>query len=247
MLLHAHSCRLYFNPRSPCGERRNGLPGFPGNVSFQSTLPVWGATWCGPRTVGMDLFQSTLPVWGATAKYQAMATKAGNFNPRSPCGERRWQRTSITGRLRFQSTLPVWGATRWVHSIAIKEVYFNPRSPCGERRFRPAAPEGEKMISIHAPRVGSDKGPEFCIQIIEISIHAPRVGSDHGSVDEPCADVNFNPRSPCGERQRHRKNVPIWMTFQSTLPVWGATGNGTGLYVVQMISIHAPRVGSDST
>ena len=36
----------------------------------------------------MDLFQSTLPVWGATAKYQAMATKAGNFNPRSPCGER---------------------------------------------------------------------------------------------------------------------------------------------------------------
>ncbi len=36
----------------------------------------------------MYLFQSTLPVWGATAKYQAMATKAGNFNPRSPCGER---------------------------------------------------------------------------------------------------------------------------------------------------------------
>ena len=38
------SCRIYFNPRSPDGERleRSGLPcEF---VKFQSTLPGWGAT-----------------------------------------------------------------------------------------------------------------------------------------------------------------------------------------------------------
>ena len=57
---------------------------------FQSTLPVWGAT---AQTLGLDgleeVFQSTLPVWGATA-YRAGYTAAdANFNPRSPCGERR--------------------------------------------------------------------------------------------------------------------------------------------------------------
>ena len=35
--------------------------------------------------------------------------------------------------------------------------------------------------------------------------------------------------------------------FQSTLPVWGATGWPLGRGWSQPISIHAPRVGSDST
>ena len=33
--------------------------------------------------------------------------------------------------------------------------------------------------------------------------------------------------------------------FQSTLPVWGATNTSDGLTVAALISIHAPRVGSD--
>ena len=36
------------------------------------------------------------------------------------------------------------------------------------------------------------------------------------------------------------------LTFQSTLPVWGATGTSYGWQDVTEISIHAPRVGSDS-
>ena len=80
--------KINFNPRSPCGERRQLFGNFvlQHNISihaprvgsdreaiaqlqrvkpFQSTLPVWGATlylaWITP-------FQSTLPVWGATAE-----------------------------------------------------------------------------------------------------------------------------------------------------------------------------------
>ena len=34
------------------------------------------------------------------------------------------------------------------------------------------------LISIHAPRVGSDAGEELAETVIYISIHAPRVGSD---------------------------------------------------------------------
>ena len=57
---------VYFNPRSPCGERRPRYDNSSSFVGFQSTLPVWGATGDDERERGRDEFQSTLPVWGAT-------------------------------------------------------------------------------------------------------------------------------------------------------------------------------------
>ena len=79
-------------------------------------------------------FQSTLPVWGATGSRIFSAPAMSDFNPRSPCGERRsvggcndpqqadfnprspcGERLSTGGftlqTTKFQSTLPVWGAT----------------------------------------------------------------------------------------------------------------------------------------
>ncbi len=58
------------------------------------------------------------------------------------------------------------------------DTYFNPRSPCGERRL--AAQLGALLleISIHAPRVGSDRAGDVRGGEGLISIHAPRVGSD---------------------------------------------------------------------
>ena len=80
----------------------------------------------------------------------------------------------------------------------------------------------------------------------------------------------FNPRSPCGERLHpalrvagvlvFQSTLPVWgatpiwgahdmgaLEFQSTLPVWGAT---LAVHIqggpIHQISIHAPRVGSDS-
>ena len=55
-----------FNPRSPCGERPYEVYTVSCGVKFQSTLPVWGATWACP------------PGW----------LWCWDFNPRSPCGER---------------------------------------------------------------------------------------------------------------------------------------------------------------
>ena len=57
---------------------------------------------------------------------------------------------------------------------------------------------------------------------------------------------NVNPRSPCGERLGHHEQVLVDKTFQSTLPVWGATLERVQHDGVGSISIHAPRVGSDS-
>ena len=57
------------------------------------------------------------------------------------------------------------------------------------------------IISIHAPRVGSDKNMCWSFLRREISIHAPRVGSDLHLAVIMGNLADFNPRSPCGERR----------------------------------------------
>ena len=100
--------------------------------------------------------------------------------------------------------------------------YFNPRFPCGKR------PRG--------PADGLAGGP--------ISIHAPRVGSVALWLAVKCASTYFNPRSPCGERHLLLQQGQSHLGFQSTLPVWGASEVGCTVGIEQIISIHAPRVGS---
>ncbi len=103
---------------------------------FQSTLPVWGATFCKIYLCLFRQFQSTLPVGGATTLV-----------------------VRDTQLFIFQSTLPVGGATHYgmdvstAYQISIhaprggsdrksrtmrpgSPAYFNPRSPWGERPVR---------------------------------------------------------------------------------------------------------------
>ena len=191
-----------FNPRSPHGERQN-----------TATRPI----------------------------------EVGGFNPRSPHGERRLEfnraneihqvsihaprmgsderntpTQSSTGA--FQSTLPAWGATSEAPEFMMVMSSFNPRSPHGERPQRIVAILTLTIVSIHAPRMGSDlrkqrrkaSNPQFQSTLpawgatvsrkhlhryVNVSIHAPRMGSD---------------------KSTHRLLTPLSM-FQSTLPAWGAT------------------------
>ena len=102
-------------------------------------------------------------------------------------------------------------------------VHFNPRSPHGERHLALIHSDREKLISIHAPRTGSD--------------------SSWGSI---CAATgHFNPRSPHGERPTPKGGRQIFLAFQSTLPARGATVIATAFAFAPNISIHAPRTGSD--
>ena len=126
-------------------------------------------------------------------------------------------------RLPFQSTLPVWGATASRRLSRETTSYFNPRSPCGERRGCCVHRMARCSISIHAPRVGSDG----FVRVINLS------------------PLNFNPRSPCGERLARQQRNGTFRSFQSTLPVWGATTSAWASDTTYTISIHAPRVGSD--
>ena len=150
-------------------------------------------------------FQSTLPVWGATIDLSTLNPDPWNFNPRSPCGERQ-RTTKYAGNFRRISIhAPRVGSDLMILRSGRRILHFNPRSPCGERPrililwpsladFNPRSPCGERlqgsglsversMISIHAPRVGSDgQVPGHGHQGRDISIHAPRVGSDDFTV-----------------------------------------------------------------
>ena len=55
-------------------------------------------------------------------------------------------------------------------------------------------------ISIHAPRTGSDHRRGRATDSHHISIHAPRTGSDDEGMKGNGAKMDFNPRSPHGER-----------------------------------------------
>ena len=83
---------------------------------------------------------------------------------------------------------------------------------------------GERGISIHAPREGSDACKTTFPGDFDISIHAPREGSDSAR----CYSKRFSRRA-----------------FLSTLPVRGATHPTRALLAALAISIHAPREGSD--
>ena len=82
---------------------------------------------------------------------------------------------------------------------------------------------------------------------LNISIHAPRMGSDPPHFPSRYMRLHFNPRSPHGERLAAQQAKNLQMQFQSTLPAWGATNAFSALSSKIRISIHAPRMGSDST
>ena len=126
-----------------------------------------------------------------------------------------------------------------------------------------------ELISIHAPRTGSDcksrskrlskrtfqstlpaRGAtdpltNVAISCGSISIHAPRTGSDRNTSHTISTQEHFNPRSPHGERLKYQRDVNIVIKFQSTLPARGATKARAQRWNRLVISIHAPRTGSD--
>ena len=182
---------------------------------------------------------------GATWFSDTLTTMQGNFNPHSPCGERRCSVVKQGVFFKFQSTLPMRGATCPISIMFAIFVNFNPHSPCGERRwkplkgcfpvnFNPHSPCGERPELIRTMLVPSEfqstlpmRGATFLLQDKEImtiiSIHTPHAGSDHYLHHTSSSSLNFNPHSPCGERRYGQRRSPL----------------------LQQISIHTPHAGSD--
>ena len=79
------------------------------------------------------------------------------------------------------------------------------------------------IISIHAPRRGSDFTKESNITVREDFNPRSPQGERRDFLAMPSGDRNFNPRSPQGERPARCLVLPMPNEFQSTLPAGGAT------------------------
>ena len=111
-LVLALSCILYFNPRSPCGERPGPGMMYCIYLHFNPRSP------CGERLPVVDTncfvvkFQPTLPVRGATSTLQRAVAWLTISTHAPRAGSDRQALELAKHQHGFQPTLPVRGATR---------------------------------------------------------------------------------------------------------------------------------------
>ena len=192
----------YFNPRSPHGERRHLRRHRWQAVQISIHAPRTGSDLCPKATRRSGRFQSTLPARGATASFRFCYS----------CSS-------------FQSTLPARGATSARVTGLPLVADFNPRSPHGER------------LELAKAQIATE----------EISIHAPRTGSDEVTAWQMQEFTSFQSTLPARGATGLRTTWTMRCRFQSTLPARGATPMRVRDRRMVCISIHAPRTGSDTT
>ena len=124
--------------------------------SFQSTLPVGGATLVNRLTSRPDVISIHAPRGGSDPIYGKRPTCAIYFNPRSPWGERHWFR---------------------VYNFPVTQ-HFNPRSPWGERLSTAVCRSTDNIFQSTLPVGGATTARSGWTGHGGISIHAPRGGSD---------------------------------------------------------------------
>ena len=126
---------------------------------------------------------------------------ADNFNPHSPCGERPPPMAIGAMATLFQSTLPLRGATGRRYRYETP-VTFQSTLPLRGATFRQESPQAthNRYFNPHSP-------------CGERPVHDPMGVEGH----------DFNPHSPCGERHVSGLVDSIRESFQSTLPLRGAT------------------------
>ena len=242
----------HFNPRSPCGERPP-RPQQPGRSLLISTLaPLAGSDALRrSRASGASGFQPSLPLRGATRRHRAPRARRGistlaplagsdhtiallgylffDFNPRSPCGERPHWMCEACRDQGFQPSLPLRGATEaqvkrrdgeWISTLA----------PLAGSDIPDVLNHYIDPISTLAPLAGSDTISSCCTPTECISTLAPLAGSDFRLNGFDLYALDFNPRSPCGERL-HVVGLSHIAVFISTLAPLAGSDCFSSLYL----------------
>ena len=147
-----------------------------------------------------------------------------NFYPRSPCGER--HRVGIFGNKPYHISIHALLAESdsSFYPANSQRGHFYPRSPCGERQGSGGHDLLPIVISIHALLAESDPQAFKFLQFkVPISIHALLAESDRSVGPCQLRQVDFYPRSPCGERLSRSAALCCISGFLSTLSLRRAT------------------------
>jgi len=100
-------------------------------------------------------------------------------------------------------------------------------------------------VSIHAPNEGSDREIVHICLGENVSIHAPNEGSDKNNDIVVVVDQSFQSTLPMKGATSSDETPFITSRFQSTLPMKGATNKFWCHGFIFDVSIHAPNEGSD--
>ena len=253
-------------PLAGCDDMIDYLSDF--HMQFQSTHPLRGATPVFIFGVSEGGISIHAPLAGCDCWVWSKPIRQKYFNPRTPCGVRQSERFAkllVDGV--FQSTHPLRGATKNCICQSSPAVNFNPRTPCGVRRklalclhaqnrFQSTHPlrgatavfnydYGFADISIHAPLAGCDLDETKVYRVRAISIHAPLAGCDGGAVNFWAFPAAFQSTHPLRGATFTFDQATTVDVFQSTHPLRGATNLRSCLFLVIIISIHAPLAGCD--
>ena len=213
-----------FNPRTPCGVRRDKIKGTGSAKMFQSTHSLRSAT-LATSLFGayLKMFQSTHSLRSATKFRQDGRAGKSGFNPRTPCGVRL---SPLTGKDHdnFVSIHALLAeCDGFVSGDAPLSWGFNPRTPCGVRQDTVIfASENVLFQSTHSlrsatnPRLSGD-------DVVLVSIHALLAECDPTGPATRWTGTCFNPRTPCGVRPDWRKRKRTSNGFQSTHSLRSAT------------------------
>ena len=195
----APSC-VDFNPRSPCGERPPPPSPFPASASISTHAPRAGSDQTPGRGPELGRISTHAPRAGSDSSPPFALVGQRNFNPRSPCGERRGLPCDPGQHDPISTHAPRAGSDVTRLSSSAISPNFNPRSPCGERLETLTPLMLDAIFQPTLPVRGATRGDGDGEDGGAISTHAPRAGSDTCLCLCQTKKLDFNPRSPCGER-----------------------------------------------
>ena len=169
-----------FNPRAPCGARRDCAGSSEPSILFQPTRPLRGATpsrssW----TARAARFQPTRPLRGATAAH-ALGLALFEISTHAPLAGRDNGKAYDWGDVDlFQPTRPLRGATG-LRSAGQRLHRISTHAPLAGRDQRDEKENWPtSQISTHAPLAGRDRRLSASLAgLLTISTHAPLAGRD---------------------------------------------------------------------
>ena len=213
---------------------------------FQSTLSLRRATNSSIIFYIFKLFQSTLSLRRATGRPGRNPEIHLNFNPRSPCGERPWDRINAIYHRQISIHALLAESDPDRHSLRCVCNHFNPRSPCGERPWVAPPWVSFLIISIHALLAESDMFRARGMMVVLTFQSTLSLRRATRAYKTMCYQtMYFNPRSPCGERRSlHTRTPPFRLISIHALLAESDDSVMTGC-LGYLISIHALLAESD--
>ena len=258
----------YFNPRAPCGARRNERINKRIYLRISTHAPLAGRDNSNRiKSTGLSGFQPTRPLRGATSR-QAAYLQEIDFNPRAPCGARLSMPTETNYLITISTHAPLAGRDRRRGSsnpyenisthapLAGRDLHRKRHIRVGGE-FQPTRPLRGATVVLGGgvnlalgfqptrPLRGATRNVVLSNAGECISTHAPLAGRDR-FITGSKKRRNISTHAPLAGRDEHDRRIYMpEVVFQPTRPLRGATRLPPLGHPTASISTHAPLAGRD--